>query len=160
MTDDVIIRPARGEDRDFIVGLVPSLLEFGSPVWRDPGALTQGYTHVLALAIASHDDRAGVFVAEGADGTPLGFISLKVVESIGGGERGKVADLAVTRDARRAGVGAALMEAAEAWACNRGLDLVVLDVWATNQAALSFYQSLGYVPESLSLVKRVVGVSR
>ncbi len=53
------------------------------------------------------------------------------------------------------GVGTALMKAAEAWARDRGLDLLSLDVWSTNHAALAFYGRLGYSVGSLNLIKRL-----
>jgi ribosomal protein S18 acetylase RimI-like enzyme len=47
------------------------------------------------------------------------------------------------------------MKAGEAWARDRGLPELSLDVWSTNQRALAFYRRLGYCTESLCLVKRV-----
>jgi ribosomal protein S18 acetylase RimI-like enzyme len=84
---------------------------------------------------------------------PLGFISLKVSADVAGLERGHVADLAVAERARRMGVGTALMRAGEAWARERGLSVLSLDVWASNQRALEFYWHLGYFAESLCLIK-------
>jgi ribosomal protein S18 acetylase RimI-like enzyme len=155
MTDEIVIRPATEGDRDFVVGLVPSLLEFGSPAWRNADALRSGFGLVLARALSSQDHRATVLVAQTSDGTPLGFISLRVVENIEGGERGHVADLAVAESARRMGVGTALMAAGEGWARDRGFELLSLDVWSTNDAALAFYRRLGYAVDSLSLIKRL-----
>lgn len=155
MTDGVAIRPAREADCEFVVGLVPSLLRFGSPTWRDVEALMSGFGEVLARAVSGQEDHTTVLIAEASDHTPLGFISLKVVENIERGERGHVADLAVTEDARRVGVGTALMEAAEAWARDRGFDRLSLDVWSTNDAALAFYRHLGYTIDSLVLIKRL-----
>jgi N-terminal acetyltransferase B complex catalytic subunit len=94
-------------------------------------------------------------VAEGAEGAPLGFISLRVSTDAVGAARGHVADLAVIADARRIGVGTALMEAGEAWVRDHGLAAVSLDVWSTNQRAVAFYRELGYSVESLCLVKDV-----
>lgn len=78
MTEQIVIRPARDGDRDFVVGLVPSLLEFGSPAWNDVEGLAPGFRSVLADAVSRRDPRPAVLIAQGADGTPLGFISLKV----------------------------------------------------------------------------------
>jgi ribosomal protein S18 acetylase RimI-like enzyme len=64
-----------------------------------------------------------------------------------------VADLAVTENARRLGVGTALMRAGEIWARKRGLPVLSLDVWSTNTRALEFYSRMGYRPESVSLIK-------
>lgn len=155
MSARVVIRPARDGDREFVTGLVPSLLEFGSPTWEDAGAHAPGFRDVLARAVSAQDSRAAVFIAEGESGAPLGFISLRVHEGIGGVERCHVADLAVTSSARRMGVGTALMRAAESWARERGMSVLSLDVWSSNEAALCFYRHLGYDPESLCLIKRL-----
>ena len=155
MTDQFLIRAAHEGDSEFIAGLVPSLLEFGSPAWDDAAALTPGFREVLVSAVRAQDARSTVLVAEGADGAPLGFISLKLGEDIVGVARGHVADLAVTADARRIGVGTALMRAGEGWARDRGLPALSLDVWSTNERALRFYRRLGYGAESLCLIKRL-----
>jgi ribosomal protein S18 acetylase RimI-like enzyme len=153
MTDPIVIRPAHVGDSDFVAGLVSSLLQFGSPAWENAEVLAPGFRDVLVDAVRAQDSRATVLIAEGTDGRPLGFISLKIRVAIGGTERGHVADLAVSEDARRIGVGQALMEAGEAWARERGLRVLSLDVWSTNQPALAFYRALGYRPESLCLIK-------
>ena len=137
------------------MGLVPSLLEFGSPAWEDVEALAPGFRDVLARAVSGQDPRATVLIAQGADAKLLGFISLRVREDVAGVERGHVADLAVTDSARRVGVGTALIRAGESWARERGLPLLSLDVWSTNDAALSFYRRMGYCAESLCLIKRL-----
>jgi GNAT superfamily N-acetyltransferase len=155
MAHEITIRPADEGDRDFVVGLVPSLLEFGSLAWRDPDALRPGFGVALTRALRNQDHRAAVLIAETRDGIPLGFISLKVVQRPEGGERAHVADLAVAQTSRRTGVGTALMEAAEAWARERHFDLIGLDVWSTNDAAVAFYRGLGYSVDALALTKRL-----
>lgn len=155
MGGEIRIRAARVEDRDFVVGMVPSLLEFGSPAWRNPQALVPGYSSVLERALTTPDPDTGFLIAEGREGLPLGFISLKVRAAVGGADRAHVADLAVASSARGVGVGTALMSAAESWARERGLGTISLDVWAPNDRALSFYRRLGYLPESLHLIREL-----
>jgi ribosomal protein S18 acetylase RimI-like enzyme len=155
MADRIFIRQARNEDRDFVVGLVSSLLAFGSPAWQDKEVLVPGFREVLARAISDQDRGLTVLIAEAADERPLGFISLKVREDVAGVERAHVADLAVTDSARRMGVGTALMKAAESWARDLGMGLLSLDVWSTNETALAFYRRLGYSAESICLIKRL-----
>ena len=150
-----MVRPATENDYDFVVGMVPSLLEFGSPASRSPDALRPGYGVELARALSSQHHRATFLIAETPDGTPLGFISLKVVTRIEGGERPHVADLAVTEAVRKRGVGTVLMRAAEARARQLGFDVLSLDLWSTNKAALAFYRRLGYHAESHTMFKRL-----
>ena len=155
VTDEIVIRPATDEDREFVAQFVSSLLEFGSPAWKDSGALAAGFREVLADAVSNQGPRAAVLIAHDAGGERLGFVSVKVREDVTGAERAHVADLAVTEGARRLGVGRALMLAAEAWARERGLPVVGLDVWSTNERAMAFYRCLGYQPESLHLIKEL-----
>ena len=155
MTDQFLIRPARERDCAFIADLAPSLLEFASPAWDDAAAFAPGLRDLLTRAVRAQGPQSAVLVAEGADGTPLGFISLIVGKDVVGAARGHVADLAVVADARRIGVGTALMEAGEAWAREHELPALSLDVWSSNTRALAFYRRLGYFAESLCLFKRV-----
>jgi ribosomal protein S18 acetylase RimI-like enzyme len=167
MCDSIVIRPAVEGDCAFIVGLVSSLLEFGSPALEDKDALAPGFSEVLTRAVRAQDLRSTVLIAEltdgtplgfispkvAADGTPLGFISPKVAADVTGVERGHVADLAVTDTARRLGVGRTLMNEGEQWARDRGLAVLSLDVWSTNERAQAFYERLGYRAESVHLIK-------
>ncbi len=147
------IRAASDADSEFVAGMVSSLLEFGSPAWKDKEAMAPGFAEVLAGAVRAPDPGSAVLIAQGTDGTRLGFISLKVREDVTGVRRGHVADLAVTESARRAGVGRALMQAGESWARDRGLPVLSLDVWSTNKRALEFYDRMGFRAESLCLIK-------
>jgi ribosomal protein S18 acetylase RimI-like enzyme len=155
MTHRFLIRPACQGDCDFIAGLVPSLLEFGSPAWENADELAASFRGMLARAVSSQHARGAVLVAQAANESPLGFISLKVREDVTGVARAHVTDIAVAKHARRKGAGTALMRAGEAWARERGLTAVSLDVWSTNEGALAFYRRLGYCAESLCLVRRL-----
>jgi ribosomal protein S18 acetylase RimI-like enzyme len=153
MSEQIVIRPARDADAAFVGELAQSLLEYGSPIWDEPEALVPGFREALADAVRSEDPRAAVLIAQSSDGTCLGFISLKLREDVAGFERAHVADLAVIEDARMKGIGQALMQAGEAWARERGMPVLSLDVWSTNERALAFYRHLGYRAESLCLIK-------
>jgi len=69
--------------------------------------------------------------------------------------RAHVEALVVDRHHRRAGIGTALMDAAAAWALERGATEVVLTVWAGNTAAEAFYERLGYGVVSRALAKPI-----
>jgi ribosomal protein S18 acetylase RimI-like enzyme len=155
VTDEILIRPATDEDRDFVAQFVASLLEFGSPAWKDTDALAQGFREVLEDAVSTQGPRAAVLIAQNEKSERLGFVSVKVRDDPTGVERAHVADLAVTEGARRLGVRRTLMLAAEAWAREQRLPVVGLDVWSTNERAMAFYRHLGYRPESLHLIKEL-----
>ena len=73
------------------------------------------------------------------DALPLGTARLRVVAG-----RAKAERVAVRADARKTGVGRALMEALEVRARARGCEEIVLDA---QLSALAFYEALGYVAE-------------
>ena len=66
---------------------------------------------------------------------------------------GYVEDLVVDAEARRRGVGRALMAAAEAWIVSQGGSECRLNVYSFNAAALALYEELGYEPLSVQLSK-------
>jgi ribosomal protein S18 acetylase RimI-like enzyme len=70
------------------------------------------------------------------------------------GHRGWIYSLAVTPGARRHGVGTALMSRVEDELAKRGCAKANLQVLASNEATVAFYQKLGYaVEERVSMGK-------
>jgi ribosomal protein S18 acetylase RimI-like enzyme len=63
--------------------------------------------------------------------------------------------LYVKPEHRRQGIGTALMHRVENWAAARGDRQISLQVFESNTAALNLYHRLGYIPQSLWLVKQV-----
>ncbi len=91
-------------------------------------------------------DRGSVLllVAE-IDDEIAGSVQLELCGKDNGAHRAEVRKLMVLTARRRAGVGRALMEAAEAEARSRNRTLLVLDT-RTGDDAEHFYRSLGYTP--------------
>ena len=50
----------------------------------------------------------------------------------------------VAQSERRSGTGSRLLEKAEEWAVQMGVDRITLNVFTKNKPAMEFYQSLGY----------------
>lgn len=71
-----------------------------------------------------------------------------------------ISDIAVHADARRKGVGSALMTKAREWASDHGVTKLGWDVWKHNASAMRFYAGLGAtidteaVPHLLRLTNR------
>ncbi|KAJ1630707.1 acyl-CoA N-acyltransferase [Pavlovales sp. CCMP2436] len=59
-----------------------------------------------------------------------------------------MANLAVANEARRRGVGRALVRSCECWALDSGFDSLTLEVVGTNEPALDLYRGLGYMLSS------------
>jgi len=70
------------------------------------------------------------------------------------GHRGWVYYLAVDPETRRAGLGRALMAAAEAWLVARGCPKIQLMVRQDNAQALGFYEALGLTPQPAVVLGR------
>jgi ribosomal protein S18 acetylase RimI-like enzyme len=103
--------------------------------------------------IADIRDRAGRTVVLGAfvGGRPLGTVTLEVDQKIEADgatlepEAANVRMLGVAPEARRRGVGRALMEAAIAEARARGKRALTLNTWQGMRSAVAMYEAMGFV---------------
>ena len=153
---DVRVRPATSEDREFILALVPRLMEFGPPPWRERERMVATDLETIGRVLDEQPPSHAVFVAEDADGARLGFIHLhSAVDYFTREEHGHVSDVAVTRAGEGRGVGRALMEKGEAWARARGYRLLTLHVFARNARARAVYEKLGYAEDTVKCVKEL-----
>jgi RimJ/RimL family protein N-acetyltransferase len=89
---------------------------------------------------------AAVFVAERADGAIVGRLSVARDTHPASSH---VADLGlmVAKDARRQGVGRALLEAAVEWARTAGVRKLELHVFPWNEPAIALYERFGFERE-------------
>ena len=78
------------------------------------------------------------------DGRVLGYVGMMCVL-----DEGQIINVAVHPDARRRGVGRSLMQAAEAYAKERGIVFLSLEVRESNIAARSLYSSLGWEEQGI-----------
>lgn len=90
----------------------------------------------------------------------IGFIHLTLVVKAELGvlreRRSLVVDALVVRESDRgSGVGKALMLAAEQWGIENGMTSVELTVWCRNDAALRFYEGMGYGAANLRMRKEL-----
>jgi len=89
-------------------------------------------------------ENAVVLVGEW-DGAVLGFVDIRLNRRDPSSMRRReliayVQELAVAEGHRSQGVGKQLMEAAEAWARERGADALLLDTGTKNEGAIRFYE--------------------
>ena len=85
--------------------------------------------------------QANVFLVAEVDGDVAGLLMVIVPEWTDAAE---ITDLAIDIAFRRLGAGRALVEAAAAWAAERGRRALWVEPRADNHAAISFYISLGF----------------
>jgi GNAT superfamily N-acetyltransferase len=141
------VRAARPDD----VESIPALYEwlFAPPGSRPPAWDPRRAAVALRQAIESHD--ACVLLAETEAGEPVGFCTgYQDLHSVRFGYRAWVEDLAVDPGHRSQGVGKALLDAAKAWARERGATHLELDSGLERTDAHRFYEREGAEYKSLS----------
>lgn len=164
----IAIRAATVRDLDElseIIEEVDSLHREHLPhIFRKPHGLPRDRTYMRELL---GDDLCGLFVAQATglgqgktEGQILGFVQAAIRDTppIPILVRRRIAvveNLAVREGTRRVGIGRALMRHAQHWAEGLGATEVELNVYEFNQAAVSFYRSLGYTTSNRRMSKRL-----
>lgn len=85
---------------------------------------------------------AGMFVAQAADGTVLGYISTRIDRDAG---KGRIPNLAVDRAARGHGVGRQLIEHALDYFRREGMTFAMIETMVNNPVGQHLYPSCGFV---------------
>ncbi len=148
------IRRATAADRNAIFDLVPRLVAFGPPEWRDPAAMSVTDRKVIGAALQSLSDDPIVLVAVLNDQTVAGFLHLHSVTDYYTERRnGHVADLVVAQAHEGRGIGRRLLGAAEDWARAQRFDWLTISVFRDNTRAARTYERAGYEPEVVRLLK-------
>ncbi len=148
------VRPARADDEAFVVGLVPRFVEHGAADGHTPQTVIEGTARVLRQALREPREDDVVLVAEDERGECAGFVYAVTERDFFTRERyAHVSEIAVTESG--AGAGAALMEAVEQWARERGYRIVSLNVVDANAGAQRFYERRGYAIGHRHYVKRI-----
>jgi ribosomal protein S18 acetylase RimI-like enzyme len=150
---ELLVRRASARDVAAVVALVPRLVAFGPPAWRDPGEMTRTDTEVIVEALASETDDPVVYVAE--SGSLLaGFVHLhSQVDYFRRREHGHVADLVVAELCEGQGVASRLIAEAERWARAQGYDWLTMSVFEQNTRAAGLYGHLGFERDIVNLLK-------
>lgn len=153
VASELCVRRASATDAPSVLALVPRLIGFGPPPWRDPKEMAETDGAVITSALASTEDDPVVFVAE-RTGEVLGFIHLHSVEDYYRRRRhGHVADIVVAASAEGQGIGKRLLEEGESWARRLDFDWLSISVFAANRRALTLYEAVGFKRDIMRLVK-------
>jgi diamine N-acetyltransferase len=109
------------------------------------------------------DPEADWLLAERA-GEILGFANVRILHApdramLVPRRFAEVGSLAVRADHQHAGIGRALMQAAERWAAGQGINEIQLNVWEFNRGAIAFYERLGYVAERRTMRRTIDNVN-
>ena len=149
----MIIREFNEKDKWHIVELSKRLSDINFMNYRDQDRMNEKQIELADVAIETNS--ANIFVAE-ENGEFLGFIELAVQNDYFTGEKqGYISSIAVLPEGEGKGIGKKLMKKAEEWASKQGLKVIVLEVFKSNQRAVSFYELLGYKQEIVKMTKEL-----
>lgn len=154
---NIKIRPASIADKEFIISLVPRLVEFNPPAWRDAAQMTVIDNQVLSDKLLNQPVGTAVFIAEDNDGVALGFIHLQTgTDYYNGEEHGHISDVIVAPEGEGRGIGSLLIAKGEEWARIQGYRWLTLSVFAQNLRAREVYKRLGYGEDIMKYVKELI----
>ena len=148
------IRRATLADLDAIVSLVPRLVAFGPPPWRDPEAMRATDQKVIRAALESRSEDPIVLVALLNGENVAGLIHLhSETDYYTESKHGHVADLVVAGPYEGRGIGRRLLAHAEEWARARGYEWLTISVFRENARALRTYERAGFKEDRVRLLK-------
>ncbi len=154
MESSIRIREATLHDRDFLLSLIPRLVEFGPPAWRDADYMVKFDQEVLAKKLEEASAGTLILMAEDSEGTPLGFLHLQLGHDYYYKEKhAHIEDLIMTPEGEGRGITSRLISEAENWARQKGFKWITLNVFSQNHKARSIYDHLGYGEDIIKYVK-------
>ncbi|NMP31524.1 GNAT family N-acetyltransferase [Thalassotalea sp. M1531] len=151
----VVIRNAQESDHPFIFELSPYLAEVAQLAWHTEDVIQKMQNDYISQMLAETSQPCCTFIAE-ANQVPLGFIHVRThKDSISEETCGTIPLLAVSPKSQGLGIGKQLISHAENWAKQLGCRLLHLEVFANNKKANSFYQNIGFKPETVHMIKPI-----
>lgn len=164
------VRQAQLRDRDRLIDLYQALNRHEDGITGDRRTDREGAEENLATTAARLERRGGLMLvaevpaAAGDSDLVVGFLALAFEED---GvyvrperrARAHITELAVDDRYRRRGIGAALMDAAERLAAERGYRRLTISVMAGNHEAEAAYARQGFRPLAHDLEKAIGGES-
>jgi GNAT superfamily N-acetyltransferase len=148
------VREAGAGDEEFVLALVPRFVEHGAADGHAPQTVIDGTSRVLRAALREQRPGELFLIAEDERGERTGFVYATTVRDFFTDEEyAHVSEIAVVRSG--GGTGAALMDAVDRWARERGYRMVSLNVVDENAAAARFYERRGYALGHRHYVKRL-----
>ena len=153
MNTSFTIRPAKARDAARLRELLEQICLLH--VEGRPDLFRAGAKYTVEDIVKMLDDtQKTIFVADTGDDV-AGYIFCQFRHVHGSVMRDYlnlyIDDLCVDPKYRRMGVGRALFERAKQLACERGAYNIDLNVWAFNESAIKFYESLGMKPSRMNM---------
>jgi GNAT superfamily N-acetyltransferase len=150
MNDPVVVRPARGED----AAEIAAILSAGTltPTVERPGS-----PRLYAEAITRIQAAGGEVLVAESGGAVVGVCQLSLLWHLqhAGGTAAEIESMHVSEVRRGEGIGSALVEAAVAWARQRGCYRIQLTSNLVRLDAHRFYESNGFVPSHVGFKRQL-----
>jgi ribosomal protein S18 acetylase RimI-like enzyme len=157
------VEPATLDDAELLAQLNVSIQQFHCeliPEYFRPAA----FDSVVAQLREMLSEPGAICFVAWIDEAPVGYCLAKEIE------RGPTAwstayrrllvdQLSVNSQWRRRGIGTRLISQLTKFACERGIDELVLDYWSSNLVAKEFYQSLGFKPHTEQVLLKLPAAS-
>ena len=148
------VRPARIEDREAILALMPRLAAFDVPASRDPKHLWMSDAKMFERWCAGEEDACLVQVAVDGDGNVVGLAMATLrPELLSEEPSSHLEAIAVAEGMAGNGIGRLLLDAMEERLRERGALSMTLHVFASNTRARGFYEKSGYHGELMRYIK-------
>lgn len=150
------IRPYQPEDIPWILSLSDRLTAFDLPAWRQAETINAANQTLLKKALEEPETGSTFLIAEVDGNVRAGFIFLQTeAEFFSHEPQGYISDLVVHPDHEGQGVGRALLQAAEAWAQDKGFAVLTLYVFASNTRARQLYEKVGFQADLIKYAKPI-----
>ncbi len=148
------VRPARVDDREAILALMPRLAAFDVPASRDPKHLWMSDAKMFDRWCAGEEDACLVQVAIDGDGNVVGLAMATLrPELLSKEPSSHLEAIAVAEGMSGKGIGRQLLDAMEDEVRARGALSMTLHVFASNTRARVFYEKSGYHGELMRYIK-------
>lgn len=140
MTGDIVVRPVRVADREFIHGLRNQQISSSTALWED---LPETATRTRAW-IRAHVATGGVLVAQAPSGELLGFGAFAPYREASGYRHTVEDSIYVSATARGRGVGRALLDEVIRAASHGGAHVIVAAIESGNTASITLHRTAGF----------------
>ncbi|MGH8234634.1 MAG: GNAT family N-acetyltransferase [Rhodanobacteraceae bacterium] len=148
------IRPATPDDEDFILTLAPRFVAFDLPKGRSKRKTLAGIRGRIERDLRELPPGDRFFVAEDASSQRIGFLHLQIQRDFFSAARAcHISDLAAAPGHDGEGIGHALLEHSRQWAKDNRCRLLTLSVFPGNARARALYESTGFRPDLLRMIK-------
>jgi len=144
------------EDRRFVESLNPRLTEAIKAPTHSASQVQSFQEAFTATAWAVEPAKGRTFLALDANGQRIGYVSVREgPDDVLDEPCGYIALLVVKQEHEGKGVARSLLARAELWAKEMGFSRIGLDVFASNDHAIEFYERVGFKAETVRVIKRL-----